>query len=188
MVHFGVHLSPVPSAWATPETALPRLLQPTITRSLSEAGGQRPGPTGGSTQATAGRPEGALLGSQPAAPLRAPNGEPRAARWGHLGVRGRAQRHPPPPPPPPPSTAGLAQEGAQPPPPPPPPAPGSPGRPPPHPAPGRRKAALCTPCCPGVGRPFAPSPPVLSGSPSPCRGAVTPLRARRPPVLLQEQR
>lgn len=96
MVHFGVHLSPVPSAWATPETALPRLLQPTITRSLSEAGGQRPGPTGGSTQATAGRPEGALLGSQPAAPLRAPNGEPRAARWGHLGVRGRAQRHPPP--------------------------------------------------------------------------------------------
>lgn len=166
MVHFGVHLSPVPSAWATPETALPRLLQPTITRSLSEAGGQRPGPTGGSTQATAGRPEGALLGSQPAAPLRAPNGEPRAARWGHLGVRGRAQRHPPPPPP----------------------APGSPGRPPPHPAPGRRKAALCTPCCPGVGRPFAPSPPVLSGSPSPCRGAVTPLRARRPPVLLQEQR
>lgn len=97
MVHFGVHLSPVPSAWATPETALPRLLQPTITRSLSEAGGQRPGPTGGSTQATAGRPEGALLGSQPAAPLRAPNGEPRAARWGHLGVRGRAQRHPPPP-------------------------------------------------------------------------------------------
>lgn len=40
----------------------------------------------------AGRPEGALLGSQPAAPL---SGEPRTARWGHLGVRGRAQRYPP---------------------------------------------------------------------------------------------
>lgn len=165
MVHFGVHLFPVPSAWATPETALPRLLQPTITRSLSEAGGQRPGPTGGSTQATAGRPEGALLGSQPAAPLRAPNGEPRAARWGHLGVRGRAQRHPPPPRP----------RGA----------PAAP-RLTPHPAAAKQRSAPLA--VPGSGVLSPPPPPVLSGSPSPCRGAVTPLRARRPPVLLQEQR